>query len=487
MRNVADMLGFQPHIQRRIAGATALAVLSLGGCGGEAVDKTGGDARKVLRLTLAHHSAGTEGVSEWVDAVERLSDGTIDIVVKPGWREGERAFEAATIKDVQEGRADVASVAARAFDEAGVTTFEPLEAPLLIDSRELERKVLRGEIGRAALKGTDEIGLAGLALMPTDLRRPVGLTRELVEPGDWRGAKVYTREGGLARRTLEALGAEVVHQPTETWFKGVDGAEMGVAGVRNQPEVARKARAVTANVVLWPQLLTIVMRRTAFDALSEVQRRALAEAGGAALAQESKFVTAIAKEDEAVVCRLGVKLVEASPSQLSALAKAVEPVYAAISAHPGNEAAIEAIRELKDEGAADALTCAGKAGRPAVAGGGNTKIAGTYEASVTERELSSSDLLYDRAEINDENWGDFTLRFASDGTFRIDQRNSREQSEYVGTYAVEGDVLTLEAENLGETFVFHWSLYRDRLTLTRDEKLGISPTPFLLRAFRRAD
>jgi hypothetical protein len=41
-------------------------------------------------------------------------------------------------------------------------------------------------------------------------------------------------------------------------------------------------------------------------------------------------------------------------------------------------------------------------------------------------------------------------------------------------------------ENAGETFAFRWSLYRDVLTFKRDASLGVAPTPWLVKPWRRA-
>ena len=49
-----------------------------------------------------------------------------------------------------------------------------------------------------------------------------------------------------------------------------------------------------------------------------------------------------------------------------------------------------------------------------------TPIDGTWTTSFTRAELASSPLLYDQGEINDDNWGTFTLTFEQ-GAFVIAQ------------------------------------------------------------------
>ena len=41
--------------------------------------------------------------------------------------------------------------------------------------------------------------------------------------------------------------------------------------------------------------------------------------------------------------------------------------------------------------------------------------------------------------------------------------------------------------NAGEIFTGRWSLYQDTLTFTRDEALGILPTPYLIEPWQRAE
>jgi hypothetical protein len=46
-------------------------------------------------------------------------------------------------------------------------------------------------------------------------------------------------------------------------------------------------------------------------------------------------------------------------------------------------------------------------------------------------------------------------------------------------------VIEFHFVGITETFVFHWSLYRGTLKFERDEKLGVGPTPWLVKPWRR--
>ena len=128
---------------------------------------------------------------------------------------------------------------------------------------------------------------------------------------------------------------------------------------------------------------------------------------------------------------------------------------------------------FRDEGAVTTVA-------PAAA----SPIDGVWMTTITEAALEGSPLLYDDDEVNDENWGDFTFTFDK-GRFTLEQENPRETSSYSGTFEVDGDVLSMTMEGV-EHFEMGWSLDGDRLTLTRDQSLGISPTPWVMAPWTRA-
>ena len=123
----------------------------LAGC--ETRDRAGGGAdRDVTVLSFAQPNDGEppEPLVLWADRVSDLSDGSLQIEFENGWRLGEPAYESATIDDVRAGKADLTWVGARALDRAGITSFQALLAPLLVDSQELQAGLRGGHPGRDA-------------------------------------------------------------------------------------------------------------------------------------------------------------------------------------------------------------------------------------------------------------------------------------------------------------------------------------------------
>ena len=186
-------------------------VLAASACSGSNVDKAGGTRTEPpVVLTLANHEEGPQDVQYWVEEVQRRSGGSLRIQVTNRWRDQEFAYDKATIADVQAGKVQLAKVNARVYDTVGVDSFQALVAPFLIDNHPLQRRVLESDLMGEMLAGTGKLGLVGLAVLPTRLRKPLGVSRPLVTVEDYRGARVGTREGEVAKATFAALGATPV-------------------------------------------------------------------------------------------------------------------------------------------------------------------------------------------------------------------------------------------------------------------------------------
>jgi TRAP-type C4-dicarboxylate transport system substrate-binding protein len=475
-----------PSLTRALALLAALAVmLAAAACSGSGVDKAGGtQPPQPVVLTLANHEQNPEDVQFWIDEVQRRSSGSLRIEVTDRWRDQEFAYDKATIADVQAGKVQLAKVAARAYDTVGVTSFQALLAPLLIDNPTLEQRVLESQLASQMLAGTSKLGLVGLAVLPTQLRKPVGLSRPLVAPEDYRGARIGVREGEVAKATFTALGATPVPLTVGRPLNGLDGIEHTGTIKGNE----QQAKAVTANVILWPKPVTVVMNRKAFESLTASQQEVLQAAGSAVLSRQLDLWQARSAEDEGVLCRRGLRFVQASNQDLAALRRAVQPVYDQLQANAETRSFLQRVLAMKHETRAastpDSPPCAPSKPTANAADQQATALDGVYRTSFTREELAKSPLLTDAGEINDQNWGDFTLTFDR-GRVTFTQRNDVENSSTSGTYTLDGKAITFkftEGVNAEETFSGRWSLYRDVLTFER----GWLPTPYVLKPWRRA-
>ncbi len=463
------------------AGFAIPLTLAMAGCG-EATDKAGGsEPAETVVLTLANNNDGPPTqLSAWAEEVEALSDGALRIEFKSNWRLDEPDQETGTIEDVQNAEVDMAWVGARAFDSVGVTSFQALVAPMLVDSYDLQAAVFDAGIPGRMLESVEAVGLAGIGVLPGPMRKMLGVSQPFVTPADFAGQVVGTSGGRLAEQTLELLGAVPRMVPAQTALDGLDALEYQLSAIfgNNYQEAAGY---VTGNLNMWPRPLVLFMNAERFDALTTEQRDILRDAATATVGPA--MVASRGEDTEAGpnLCRSTMEVVEASPSELAELGTALEPLYAELEADPDTKAFLDEIRTVKEDTAAEpeSLNCTDAESETSAV----TPIDGSYETSFSKAELADSPLLYDPEEVNDENWGDFTLTF-SEGQLTWTQENEVDSFSFNGTFTVAGDVVVMDLSN-GEQFTMRWSLYQDTLTFERDEALGIAPTPFLVKPWQR--
>jgi TRAP-type C4-dicarboxylate transport system substrate-binding protein len=472
-------------IQRAVAAGLVALATTVVACAGPSDDKAGGvEAAEPRVLSLANPNDGSPPaqIDSWADEVNRLSGGTLEIEFENGWRLGEPLYEAGTLEDVKAGKVEMGWVGSRVFDTVGVTSFQALGAPLLVDSYDLESAVFEAGIPEQMLEGVSELDLVGVGVLPGPMRKVLGLSKPFIRPGDFEGQVVGMQDSAVAGASLSALGATPRALPSGAELGGLDAYEQQLGSIAGNGYES-EADYVTANVNLWPRPLVIVMGEEAFESLTDEQQSALRDAAAAAMPEA--LAAARAEDEEAVpmLCRRGLTFAAASEGDFAELRQAFEPVYGELAADAETKSNIDAITALKTEIAAPAESpvCDSDSGEPASSAEGSL-IEGTYSTTVTREALEHSPLLYDLSEVNDQNWGELTLTF-DQGHVTFEQENDVTSSSTSGTYEVDGDTIVLEfteGVNAGETFAVRWSLFRDKLTFARDEALGIIPTPYLI-------
>jgi len=183
-------------------------------------------------LTLADYEQSPAQIQFWIEEVQRRAGGSLAIQVTNRWRDQEVAPDQATLADVQAGKVPLAKVNASAYDTVGIDSFQALLAPLLIDNPTLERRVLESDLATQMLAGTDELGLVGLAVLPTDLRKPLGSRARWCGARDYRGVRMGVGEGEVATATVTALGAAPVSTIAGEPLRGLDGLDLDLAKSR---------------------------------------------------------------------------------------------------------------------------------------------------------------------------------------------------------------------------------------------------------------
>ncbi|MCF3132074.1 TRAP transporter substrate-binding protein [Streptomyces olivochromogenes] len=473
-----------------LGAVTALLVAS--GCGGS-VDKAGGGSEP--RPTVLRMFSGLDEVEPFIQGVGEVSEGELRID-RIHSKHGESG-EADLIRAVRDGRYDLAVVPVRAWHGAGVSDFDALVAPLAVDSYALQQKVLDGDIGATMLKGVRKVGVDGIGILPGPMRKPVGITRSLRGPEDYRGARIGAAPSAVAARTLRTLGARPVPRPFYgASIAGLDGVEHQVLNVEEDRYDAT-AESITANVNLWPRPAVVVANPKRLRTLSGDQRGDLRRASHAAVeSMTTEIRQAEADEGSQALCQRGrVRFETATAAQLAHLRKAVEPVHAWLREDARTRGYLDRIRALRHD-----TKAARDAEIPSCEGQGTNRsptersaLDGTYRMTTSEDELVAAGAAGDEAKP--ENWGDFRLVFAK-GRFAFTTENGEACVWAYGEFTVRDRQLTLTVgggggtspnhatNQFGERFVFQWSAYRDLLTLA-GVKGQVSPTPFRVKPWRR--
>ncbi len=349
--------------------AVALTMLSLSGCG---------EALRPPAVVLRMESPDPAGIQHdpavafFIDRVASLSGGRlrIDFETYPSSEDG-AVDEAATLRAVAGGKADLGWAHTSSFDAVDVHAFDALDVPALIDSYPTEMAIIRSNLASRMLADVDHAGLAGVALLAGPLNRLIGTTAPLRSAGDIRGHALDLGPSTVAHMAIRALGGEPVQltagvpdlyrnglglpaSPTfleddldSIFFDRYGGrCDFGQAGC----DTSRPW--VMTNVVLGPAAEAIIANPGRLRRLSARQRSWLTHAAADATAYSAR----VANEDDRLIpelCAAGVRFGRASGATVASLRRAWRPLYAQLergSAGP----AISRILMLRNRSAAPA-------------------------------------------------------------------------------------------------------------------------------------
>jgi TRAP-type C4-dicarboxylate transport system substrate-binding protein len=335
-----------------VALGVALAVtVAAAGCTGAGDDRAGGKStRRPVTLTLAHGDYRPTELEPFVDEVARLSGGMITIKIRNQWLGWPwRRRESGLIRDVAAGKADLGSAATRAWHAVGVTSFEALQAPLLVDSYALEESVVAGEIANEMLDGLEPLGVVGIGILPGPMRKLLSIDRRLAQVEDFERMRVGITESRVGREAVRALGATAVSFRPGTDLSGLDAVESHVDAIESNRFDDAGARHMTANLNLWPRALVVFMNKQAFGQLEVSQRDLLREALRRAIPETLAVHQSLEREAAAALCRRKLNFVAVAPADMTALRQALSPVYRELERDRRTRSFIERIRELREE------------------------------------------------------------------------------------------------------------------------------------------
>ena len=468
---------------RHLLAASALVLSAVvAGCAGSG-DKAGGDdPGEPLALTYVT-SRVEDGATRFAEAVHEFSNGSMRIDVRDRWRDGQEPYESGIVEDVAAGRGDLGDVGVRAFDTMGVTSFQALVAPLLIDSVELQRAVASSDIPTPMLEALGELGVVGLGVVPGALRRPAGM-KALLGADDYRGLRIGAREGAVAEMALRALGATPVLYPRGD-LSTLDGAELDVEIVQGWGH-REGVRAVAGNVVLWAKPMAIFADDDTFAALTTEQQEILRDAAAAVVDTVAVDVTKREAEDSLRLCGLDQSLLRnAAPADLASLSAAFEPVYRKLEENAATRRVIAEIRALRKTVEAQPHPTCARPPKNTTSDAANEAL-GVWEITYTQDELRGIGLSEEEIPKIAGKW---TLE-VTDG--RWVSRHAGSSLTVEGEWAVADGVWTdtfvgCKPASLctpGATFEYEVTIYKD--TMIYKAIPGRPYDPFgVLKAWRR--
>lgn len=303
------------------------------------------DAPSALTLHLAVADQGGRPsepyVLEFVEQVKTRSNGSITI--EPMWEAGTKTNavhgEAGVVQLVKDGQADLGLAASRAFDLAGIRSFQALQAPFLITNDALSKAVATSDISTQMLDSLSSAEMVGLTLWPEDLRHPFSVMADkpILAPEDFAGLNIRAIPSGITYRLLETLDA--------TPMLGDDGYQGAESGLRQGASLSGHPTA-TGNITFFAKYQVLFANSIAFERLSAAQHAILHQAAQAT--QEKAIAEHPSEADAATAwCADGGSVVMASDEQVAAFEAAAQPVFDMIAEDPVNAELINAIRELK--------------------------------------------------------------------------------------------------------------------------------------------
>jgi len=382
-----------------VALAAVVAVVA-GGCSGDGAisDKAGGAGEPVV-LRMANIAGDLEVVpliKDFVSQVKEHSGGNVRIEVIHRWGEFAADAEQQAVRAVAAGKVDLGWAGTRGFDTMGVTSFQALQAPMLIDSYALQHAVVASDVLGQMMRGLDKLGVTGFGILADGLRKPIAVKQPMLGPADWRGITFGTyRSQGQAQaiRALCATPMEVVGPLRDQALKDgkIQGFELSLS-FYDHLVLTQRAPYVTANVNLWPQMDVLFANPGRLAGLTKQQRGWLQQAAQDTAGRSA----ALADRDTQSLnntCQSGARFANASKADLAALRKAFAPVYASLEQDPQTKAFIQQIQALKQSTPAGTplvipAGCTGKAPEQPAASTGTAPadLNGTYRYVLTKED-----------------------------------------------------------------------------------------------------
>jgi TRAP-type C4-dicarboxylate transport system substrate-binding protein len=325
----------------------AALVLPASACTHRSGSKAGGDPPPVTLRIGTDDEPGrpaANAIEEFARQVHKRSHGQLRI--EPVWQaagDNPSNFDQAVAGLVENGRLDMGMIPSRAWDTENVTSLRALQAPYLVTSDDLLKRIVTLNVATEMLAGLDRAGVTGLALVPESTRHVFTFNGPRLSPVDFRGKTVRAPHSRMTEALFGAMGA------TSGDLNGGDRLARGVAAGQvvgeetsfDRAEGLPWATTTIGNLTVFAKANAVVVNSRRLAALDGASRGILQ---GAATATRDWGVQSMPDTVKLAeqYCRDGGTIVSATPAQTAAFRRAAQPVYDelnkdALSTHLVNE------------------------------------------------------------------------------------------------------------------------------------------------------
>ena len=195
-------------------------------------------------LTLAHNLAEDHAVhiamTEWAEAVNEASNGSITINIIPN---GQLGSEADCVSQIQAGQLEMTKVSAGTLANfAGA--WNCVSVPYVFRDKDHLYNVMNGEIGQDLYKLTEKDGFVGIAWLESGTRCFYTAGTAVRVPADLKGLKIRTMDSQMAIDMMNAFGGSATVMGYSDIYTGmqqgvIDGAENNITALRDHADVTK--------------------------------------------------------------------------------------------------------------------------------------------------------------------------------------------------------------------------------------------------------
>lgn len=249
---------------------------------------------QTLKLTLGHGAAPSnprhEAALRFAEAVKAKTKGQIEVQVAHSAQMGD---DVAMLAALRAGTLDM-TVNSQGPITALVPEYAAYGLPFLFKSSAQAFKVLDGPLGRELADKTAAQGLIVLGYWDNGIRHITNNKHPITKPEDLQGLRMRVPPDSVLTDTMQALGAETRQMRFADLYAAmkqgkVDGQENPVANIHaSKFYEVQKYLSLTGHQF---QVCPLLIRRAAWERLSEADRRAVQEAAAEATTfQRRRFV-----------------------------------------------------------------------------------------------------------------------------------------------------------------------------------------------------